>query len=197
MTLSDLVLKMCNAHTRHGVLLHESSSPLAQTYLLTVLLRIYRKQTERRHSDLQKIFASFAAFSNVFLLKLDVEFFVRFSTSYQDCMVLECIQDLFFLTEIHSDMPGPWQVFMNSADPLESLLLQDPSTQPANFNLTYPTVLNQKLAICYYGSQLCCSIKVLCDSSMCPFPSENRVMSLEVISRCSASKKIQLHSYSF
>lgn len=74
---------MCNAHTRHGVLLHESSSPLAQTYLLTVLLRIYRKQTERRHSDLQKIFASFAAFCNVFLLKLDVEFFVRFSTSYQ------------------------------------------------------------------------------------------------------------------
>lgn len=95
---------MSNAHTSHRDLLHESSSPLAQTYLLTFLLWIYessmnfhRKQTERRHSDLQKIFAWFAASCNVFLLKLDVEFSVRFSTSYQDCLVLGYIQeDSFF-----------------------------------------------------------------------------------------------------
>lgn len=207
MILSDLVLKMCNAHTSHRVLLHESSSPLAQTYLLTFLLWIYessmnfyRKQTERRHSDLQKIFAWFAASCNIFLLKLDVEFSVRFSTSYQDCLVLGYIQeDSFFLIKIHTDMPGSWQddVFMNGAYPLESLLLQDPSTQPANSNVTYPTVLNQKPTICYCGSQLCCSVKALCDSSMCLFSSEHRVMSLDVISRCSVARRfscIAIHS---
>lgn len=82
---------MYNTHTSHGVSLHDSSSlPAQQTHLLTLLLCIYGKQTERRYSDLQKLIALFSGFCCV--LNLEVEFSIGFSVSYQDLMVLGYIQ---------------------------------------------------------------------------------------------------------
>lgn len=52
--LLDFGQEVCHTHTSYRILLADSSSSLArQAQLLTFLLGIYGKQTERRDSDMQ------------------------------------------------------------------------------------------------------------------------------------------------